>query len=29
MEDTLSLPDGSTAKGNAELVAAAVQLLSR
>jgi hypothetical protein len=29
MEDTLRLPDGSTAPGNAELVAAAVDLLSR
>ncbi|MET0993259.1 MAG: 3-keto-5-aminohexanoate cleavage protein [Mycobacterium sp.] len=29
MEDTLLLPDGSTATGNAALVAAAVQLLSR
>ena len=29
MEDTLRLPDGSTAPGNAELVAAAVALLSR
>ena len=29
MEDTLTLPDGSTAQGNAELVAAAVQLLNR
>lgn len=29
MEDTLTLPDGSTAQGNADLVAAAVQLLSR
>ncbi len=29
MEDTLMLPDGSTAAGNAELVSAAVQLLSR
>lgn len=28
MEDTLKLPDGSTAPGNAALVAAAVQLLS-
>ena len=29
MEDTLSLPDGSTAPGNAALVSAAVDLLSR
>ncbi len=29
MEDTLVLPDGSTAEGNAALVAAAVELLSR
>ena len=29
LEDTLLLPDGSTAPGNAELVSAAVQLLSR
>ena len=29
MEDTLSLPDGSTASGNAALVSAAVELLSR
>jgi len=29
MEDTLSLPDGSIASGNAALVAAAVELLSR
>jgi uncharacterized protein (DUF849 family) len=29
MEDTLTLPDGTVAPGNAELVAAAVQLLSR
>jgi uncharacterized protein (DUF849 family) len=29
MEDTLRLPDGSTAPGNAALVSAAVQLLSR
>jgi uncharacterized protein (DUF849 family) len=29
MEDTLLLPDGSTAPGNAALVSAAVQLLSR
>ncbi|HEY9263516.1 MAG TPA: 3-keto-5-aminohexanoate cleavage protein [Mycobacterium sp.] len=29
MEDTLCLPDGSTAAGNAALVAAAVELLSR
>jgi uncharacterized protein (DUF849 family) len=29
MEDTLLLPDGSTTSGNAALVAAAVQLLSR
>ena len=29
MEDTLLLPDGSTAPDNAALVAAAVQLLSR
>jgi uncharacterized protein (DUF849 family) len=29
MEDTLTLPDGSMAQGNAELVAAAVQLLNR
>jgi uncharacterized protein (DUF849 family) len=28
MEDTLTLPDGTTAAGNAELVAAAVRLLS-
>lgn len=28
MEDTLKLPDGSTASGNADLVAAAVRLLS-
>jgi len=28
MEDTLLLPDGSTARGNADLVAAAVRLLS-
>jgi len=28
MEDTLRLPDGSTAAGNADLVAAAVRLLS-
>jgi uncharacterized protein (DUF849 family) len=28
MEDTLKLPDGTTASGNAELVAAAVRLLS-
>jgi uncharacterized protein (DUF849 family) len=28
MEDTLTLPDGSTATGNADLVAAAVRLLS-
>ena len=28
MEDTLTLPDGSTAGGNADLVAAAVELLS-
>jgi uncharacterized protein (DUF849 family) len=29
LEDTLRMPDGSTAKGNAELVAAAVALLNR
>ena len=29
MEDTLTLPDGSAADGNADLVAAAVRLLSR
>ena len=29
MEDTLVLPDGSVADGNAALVAAAVELLSR
>ena len=29
MEDTLRLPDGSTAPDNAALVSAAVQLLSR
>jgi uncharacterized protein (DUF849 family) len=29
LEDTLLLPDGSTADGNAALVSAAVQLLSR
>ena len=29
MEDTLRLPDGSTASDNAALVSAAVQLLSR
>jgi uncharacterized protein (DUF849 family) len=29
MEDTLRLPDGSTAVDNAALVSAAVQLLSR
>jgi uncharacterized protein (DUF849 family) len=29
MEDTLTLPDGSTAPGNAELVSAAVELLRR
>lgn len=29
MEDTLKMPDGSTASGNAALVTAAVQLLSR
>lgn len=29
MEDTLLLPDGSVADGNAALVAAAVELLSR
>lgn len=29
MEDTLSLPDGGTASGNAALVSAAVELLSR
>ncbi|MGH7291756.1 MAG: 3-keto-5-aminohexanoate cleavage protein, partial [Myxococcota bacterium] len=29
MEDTLKLPDGSVTPGNAELVAAAVRLLSR
>ena len=29
LEDTLRLPDGSTASDNAALVAAAVQLLSR
>jgi uncharacterized protein (DUF849 family) len=29
MEDTLTLPDGSMAQGNAELVVAAVQLLNR
>lgn len=29
MEDTLTLPDGSVAAGNAELVSAAVELLSR
>jgi len=29
MEDTLTLPDGSTAPGNAALVSAAVELLSR
>jgi uncharacterized protein (DUF849 family) len=28
LEDTLLLPDGSTATGNAELVAAAVEILS-
>ena len=28
LEDTLRLPDGSTAPGNAELVSAAVELLS-
>jgi uncharacterized protein (DUF849 family) len=29
MEDALRLPDGSTASGNAALVSAAMQLLSR
>ena len=29
MEDTLRLPDGSLASGNADLVSAAVRLLSR
>ncbi len=29
MEDTLMLPDGSTAPDNAALVSAAVELLSR
>ena len=29
LEDTLTLPDGSVAAGNAELVSAAVDLLSR
>jgi uncharacterized protein (DUF849 family) len=29
LEDTVALPDGSTPSGNAELVAMAVQLLSR
>ena len=29
LEDTLRLPDGSTAPGNAELVSAAMQLVSR
>lgn len=29
MEDTVLMPDGSTAPGNAELVEAAVRLLSR
>ena len=29
LKDTLHLPDGSTAPGNAALVSAAVQLLSR
>jgi len=29
MEDTLRLPDGSPASGNADLVSAAVGLLSR
>jgi uncharacterized protein (DUF849 family) len=28
-EDTLKLPDGSTASGNAELVRAALQLVER
>jgi uncharacterized protein (DUF849 family) len=29
LEDTVRLPDGSLARGNAELVTAAVELLSR